>query len=336
MENNNKPQNKGNNETQNETSQPKIQFPYNAYNKVVIKRKPIPTNGKGETIIGQIPEEFKVKIGSSYRGNSVLRGLTILEEKRLLPIIIGISPDSPNWESSTRDYWNNISKDVPLNGLELEVGLRYDNVDDLNYDSKLQEDLEFKSKVNLKGTPINPADYILWRYCRVYSRVANDLEDINKSAKIEFYIYSKNKETEAKKAILNLEKEANKLYYTSLADREWINHTLRVLISLDKSNKYTALSLENMSEDEKDIAINEYLKNNPSLFLAIGKDKNLQTKSFIESCITKNILQRIPNTSVITFEAETIGNNLDEAVTFLNNPKNGTVKETLKARLNTP
>jgi hypothetical protein len=328
MENNNKPETKGKEEIVT-----KIQFPVKHYKKVIIKRKAIPTNIKGETILGQIPEDFKVKIGSSYKGTSVLRGLTLEEEKRFLPSIIGISPESQNWENATKDYWNNISKDVPLTGLELEIGIIYNNIEDLNFDNNLYENTIFKAKVGIKGTPINIADYILWRYCKVYSRVANDIEDINKSAKIEFYIYSKDKETQTKKALLDLEKEANKLYYSSLGDRDWINHTLRVLTSLDKTNKYTVSNIELLTDDEKDIALNEYLKSNPALFLAIGKDKNLEIKAFVETCVAKNILQRIPNTSTITFDNETIGNTLEEVVAFLTNGKNTSVVNTLKARL---
>lgn len=302
---------------------------------------------------GQLPREGEVldetiaKIGSGLRNQGVLRGLNTEEQKRWLPDIINISPDSQNWEAAVKDYWTNISKDVPPSdkegngGLKLEVGLEYDNKDDYEYDQKKVKtwgDVEtegVKQKVtieNPKGRPININDYILWRYCLVYSRVANSIEDVGKAPYIEFYIFSKEKEIKDQKVSFENKKKASQLMYQRIGDREWVEYMLRLFIKDDKSPLYSIKELASISPDEKDVLLSKYMDKNPILFTIYGEDKNLELKAFIEFAIATGVLNRIPNTSAISFEGQTIGNNLEETVIFLNNPRNADSLGRIKAQ----
>ena len=320
-------------------------FPREFSDIVYIRRK------KTESLptTGEFLDESVAKIGSSLKGNSPLRGLNFEEEKKYLPQIIGISNNSPDWEKATKDYWDNISKNVPTSdkegngGLKLEIGLRYDTIEDYEKDQKSIKtwgELEIgngKQKIaieNPKGTPINIADYILWRFCLVHSKVANSLEEVGKSPKIEFYIYSKQKEIKEQKVTFENKRKASQLLYTNLGDRLWVEHMLRLLIQNDKSPSVSIREVSSITEDEKDILLESYMHKVPIIFSAFAEDKNLEMKSFIEICIASGFLVRIPNTNSISFEGETIGNTIEETVTYLNNTSNSGVLGQLRAHVN--
>lgn len=303
----------------------KISFPRNFPRKIFIRRRPRIGN-----LPGQEHEDSKQKIGSSYKGSSVNRGITLEEEKRWLKQILSLSPESPNWELATEEYWKNISRPVPAgDGLELEVGLRYENEEDYKRDLNTLKN-ENGVVVNPKGNPINIADYILYRYCLGYVEVANSFDLVGMSPKINFYIYSKEKEIQEKKISQNQKRDAYQLLYGNLSDRNWVDYMLRCLI--DSNSKYTIKDLSTKDDDEKDILLEETMNRNPSKFIAFGKDKNLELKALIELAIAIGALGRISNTATVTMDGVTIGNDLDEAVAFFNNPKNAQALGTVKAQ----
>lgn len=309
----------------------KIAFP-KEFSKIVYLRR-IPAHAK---LPGQNPDEAEVKVGASFRGSSTLRGLTFEEEKKYLPDIIGVSSDSPEWAKETRNYWGNITKKCPpKDGVELQIGLRYESQEDYDYDQQLVSTKD-GNLVNHKGIPINLADYIIWRYCLLYSRVANNESFIGLSPKIEMYLYSKDKEVADKKKVLNSKRDAHNLYFKQIVDRDWVDFVLTVLVAQDKDPERkvsTIQQLQAMSEDEKDLLLDHYATSNPESFVVIGENKDLQTRAFIEQCIAAGKLTRIPNTDTITMDGTTIGNSIGEAVAFMNNSKNSQALQTLKAQL---
>jgi hypothetical protein len=293
-------------------------------------------NGPNIPVEGEFIDESIQKIGSSFSNKSVLRGLTSEEEERWLPKIIGIQSTSDRWEDGTKDYWAHISRPVPPGdktgggGLELDISLRYKNHEDFLADERAQS--EDGAIINPKGEPTNLPDYILWRYCLKYSRVANNYEDINKSPKIEFYIFSKEKEIKANKAKLDLRRQAAQLMYKNMSDRSWVEHMLRVLIQGDRESQVGIKDIPNMDNDEKDVLLDKYMNSSPALFLNYGTDRHLEMRSFIEVCVVVGLLTRIPNTQSISLDGMTLGNTTDEVVTFLLNPANNSTLSTLKAQ----
>ena len=297
-------------------------FPHQESKKVFIRRK--------QSLVllpGQDPDQANLKIGASFKNQDTLRGLTPLEEARYLPNIIGVNPTDLGWSKAAKDYWQNISRPVPAgNGLELEVGFMWFKEEDYIHD-------KISPETERKGTPINIADYVLYRYCLLYSRVANTIDDVGKSPNILFYIYSKETEVAAKKVALTFRRDADMLYYKNMGDRSWTDWVLRVLIAGDKQAKIHIKDLTVITEDEKDILLKEYCDKNPTLFLQIGNDKRLELKAFIETCVVHGRLIRIPNTHTITFDNTPIGHSLDEAAGFLLDAKNVQVYNTLQAQI---
>jgi hypothetical protein len=291
-------------------------------------------------ITGSLPFQSKDaitlnKIGSSFAsgGSDVLRGLSNEEEMKYLPDVIGGNPKNEGWEKATKDYWINITKTIPppdkdgTGGLKLEVGRTYFSQEDEDFDMYCTDE-------SLKrGKPISMSDFILWRYCLKYNRVANSIDDIYKSPKIDFYLYSKEEEIKAKKSNFKIIKDANQLFYSKMADRSWVDWVLRVFVSGDKEATIFIKDLDSTEEDEKDIELEKYVKKSPERFLTIGTDANLELRSFIELCVATNKLTRLANTDTLLMGDVTLGNSTNEAIAFLKNPKNSKVYDTLKAQV---
>lgn len=316
------------------TTTDNITYPRTISNIVYVRRKKrdsLPTTGD------IVMDESIEKIGSSFKGNASLRGLTFEEEKVFLREIIGVSPDSPNWESACTEYWKNISKEVPASdkdgegGLKLETGMIYATKE--AYEKDLNARKENGAVIMPAGRPINLADYILWRYCLVYGDVANDIKDVGKSPKIRFYLFSKAKQIEEEKVGFEVRKKAAQLLYSQINDREWVEHILRVLIQQDAAPTYTIKDLPTLGEGEKDVILEKYMKQNPVLFHALGQDKDLQMRSFVELAIAMNILTRVPNTSTVNYETETLGTDMVQVIAYLKNPSNDETYKRIKAQV---
>lgn len=292
-------------------------------NKIFLKRKALATSfyKKNRESI----EEGNWKIGASIRNNDVCRGLTFSEEEKYLPTLLGVQPKNDNWHKSTTDYWNSISKNVPEAGLELEIGFTYRDIEGKTAEqlAKAGEAAKEEEKY-LYGSPINVVDYILYRYCLVYSHVANTIDDINKSQNIRFYLYSKKEEIKRNSEDLRIKNKAYGIYLEMLGNRTKVENVVRLF----------GLFLQDQTEEERDIILSQMAVEKPLLFVKYATDDKLDMKAFILNCITAQKLKRIENTDTIMFGDNTIlGGTLDEAVGFLSNDKNSQVLNTLKVQM---
>ena len=298
----------------------------------------------------------KNKIGSSFTGRSVTRPLTFEEEKAYLPGIIGVSPDSPNWEEKTHEYWINISAEVPLNmingedhgGLELETGFHYPDEKAAKAGSD-EENQEWSRYHNLRATgkfykmkfdkrfkhgrPLELTDYILYRYCLVYGDVANTPDEIGNSPKIRFYMESVAEQNKKVQSDHEFNVKVMQAYLSLIADRNKVD----AVVSVIRNKKVDIESRTNATYDlsttvGKDMFINEYSKAFGAQFMSIINDKRLKPKAFLHDCIDGGLLRRIANSGIIMYDDLQLGATTEEACDFIMADANKTVVEELKAR----
>jgi len=265
--------------------------------------------------LGEDTTDHIWKIGSSFKGTMPLKGLTIEEENKYLPEILGINAGSAEWGKQVRNYWKNISAIIPAGeGKKLDITTE-------------------------KGVPVNIVEYILWKYCLVYSKVANSKEDLAKSPKIRFFIYSSEEEQAKKLVNFKVMKKANKLFLDLESKKDNAFAVLRIFTSerylLEEAN-LPIHNIDKVSQDAKDmllydISINKITVNR---FIEIAEDKHLLTQSFIEECIEYSTLQRVANTTTIIMDKTTIGNTMDEAIAFITDKSNSKTLLELKAKMN--
>jgi len=279
------------------------EYPYYSSAKVWIRRKEL------KLLPGDDGEDVKVKIGSSWKNNSVLRAFNAEAEAKYLPIIIGSDPSKQDWAKATEDYWKSLSVEVPSDpGLELEIGFKY----------KTEED----AKADKDGIPLNPANYVLYRYCLVYSRVANSIEEINNSPKIRFYIYDEALEITIKTTAAETKRKAMQKYLELYTDPIAVDAILSVL------KVGVGLSL---TAEKKALAFTEIFEANPQEFLKVASDNSLLTKALIQKALNKGHIRQIPNTQTYVLGENVIASSLEDLVAKLNDENEKSLRTQIEA-----
>lgn len=290
------------------------------------------------------------------------------EMKILMPTIVGISSSTPEFTKTVFDYFNNFFLEVPFNpnqkvnklSLRLDVSYNFNLIDSEKkevidaYIKKLpkrdeQYDMEQHVSMCINGTLfggqykikeedlykyvtfINIEDYIKYRYCLLHNRVANSVNDINKSVNIQFYLSNEEDEQRIKEAQTKIKDEALK-YYIDLISGD-INDLDAVLINAEVLNNYQ--NFKNLSITDKHSLLQDLVTTNPSKLLYYKKDKSLNEKAMIRKFVWFGFIKYIAGTQTLvdsTNATVVIGNNFDEAVSFFANEVNAPYKSELIAR----
>lgn len=274
---------------------------------------------------GRDRTEVNYKIGSFAENGDVGRGLTFEEEKLYLPEILGISPESPNWDTRTKEYWASISVRVPWpEGIELEVGKNFKEDKDAN--GKL---------VDKVGVPINLSDYILYKFCLKHRNVGNEKEVINKSTKIHFYIEDPEKEIKRKKEGQVVKMEAYKILTENSENDRFL--TGIILVLGDKLKRYYT-NLDSMTIDDKLLEVTDIAEQYPHDFVEASKSSDLEWKAFLITCINNGSLTRLPNTEIITSyedgQDRQLGSSYQEAIGYLKAENNREFTKRLESKIN--
>jgi hypothetical protein len=300
----------------------------------------------------------KNKIGSSFKGSTLNRGLTHAEENIFMPELVGMPADAPMFRKACDDYWKDICVIVPAPtsvddtkaALELEIGFHYPNKEAaklgeeesdselIKHYKALEENrihtMDFSVRVKL-GRPINLPDWILYRYCLVYSDVAKTESQVNMSNRIRFYMTSPELENKGKAASLAQRKLAMAAYLEVLADEQKAEN---LYYALDAERKILATvhnqHYDNNVQSDIELCLEKIANMMPERFLVFAKDTSIQMRAFVVRCLENNYLRRIPNTDRIVHGDNTIlGNSVSEAVSFLTDEKNLPIKQELDAKM---
>jgi len=261
---------------------------------VYIRRKPNNTN-----IPEHIYAESKRKIGSSFtKSGQTNKGLTFSEEKELLPALLGLQYNDPNFFQKSERFFAELSIDV-------EHG----------------SGTKFNASVDDKGNPVNLMDYVKYKFALAHPFVAADEQACMSSQKYKYFVHDPSKEMEEKHSALEVKKKAYREFIKASADEAKMD---MILLAMGSSPK-------GLSVVEKELKLENEVDADPVSFLKIVTDKNLEQTAFIEDCISSEVLRRV-GTAYLNGD-EKIGDTLEESILFLKNKKNSEVLTVLKARL---
>lgn len=286
-------------------------------------------------------------IGSSIFSTNALMTTSQEEIKKYMPGIIGVPSSSERFEKAARDWLNNISREVPANeGLILDISFNYNSEEVYalykKEEDKIEKQFEYDlangehitkadkkrnlAKHNLEatkyehGTPVNVLHYMLWRHILLYSHVAKDRRIINMNSTVRFYINDKDKENKIKAAILETKQKAGARYYSIHDDvNKLSNVAYNLSVGLDRSKLFTddLLSLR--------AYVFTALETNPSRFLEVVNNSDLDIIASIEKLIEKGELERLPsNQNIRTKDGDILASNTKDMIewwkTDLNKP----------------
>lgn len=295
----------------------------------------------------------KEVIGSSYRSSTVLSSCKEIE--KYFPAIVGVSSNNVDFLSKVKAWLSNIQFNVNNNDATLNTSFAYDTkqayLDIKAKETKIEEEYDKADKSNitalkaaltkkvnaihelestkyLVGSPINVVEYIIYRHCLLYNDVAKDSALINSDPNIRFYIKDSVKEEAKKKAIINAKSKAMANFLEVNKTPSKFDDVYVVICSYKNDNLIIAL---NKSIEEKQDVLMTFVNENPVKFNNIITDEHLHTKAFIEVLIAKGELVRSEyNQQISTVTGTFIGANLNEAVTYFDNPANVATRNTFE------
>lgn len=270
---------------------------------VIIKRNVhsrLPKSERGSAVI---------KLGSFLqKGGDVPRPISQELEDYIILRLLGIDPSNKMQAGmALKQYWAEFTIDIPEEGIELDVRL-----DD-------------------RGLPINEMDYVKYMFCKIHPRCATEPTQIANKSTYPVYLEDKRKTEEDKLKSMKVEQKAMKLFANLYENRTANKEQISWIVDMIKP--ITKVSTNTYTPEQVEIYLSDFIKSNPGKFVEIAEDKHLSTKAFIMKAIERGALTKIGNT--ILFGEDRVGDDMQEAVLFLENPKNSktrlSISEQLKA-----
>lgn len=176
----------------------------------------------------------------------------------------------------------------------------------------------------------NPMDYISYKILSSLKKdIAPDWSSRDRSLEYQFAITRDNEEMLEKKSKYDSKKEAFKLYGKIEDDRDKLLGVLKLLsnnpISPDTSIDWLQHKIE------------EYVDTMPTAFISVVNDKSFYTKMLLNSAVDKGVVNKKGNKYTTADGLDLCDSGevptFDNAVRYLDNPKNQEVRTILEAKI---
>ena len=264
-----------------------------------------------------IRDEVTKKIGSAWKKGTrdIIRGLDLFEEAKFLPVIISTKPDGATWQEDTRQFWANFFVEVPINGgLELETGFKLIN------------------PVTNEVEPINLDHYMKAKFADQHPHVAKSDNGLANVAIYSFVMIDKVVESERVEKEFTARNKAGR-YFIKLVESEDQKEANKIdwILETAGGEDSKGISVTNLSKVQKSMKLEEMKDKDPTRFITILTDTNLETKALIRKCIQYGCLIQEGNSFFM--DNKVIGSNLMDTVGYLDNAANQKDKLLLMERL---
>lgn len=261
-----------------------------------------------------IPDVVK-RIGSEFKKGTrdCIRGLSLEQERILLPTHLGTNSDSHDFSRKAKDFWADFSVTPTEEGLRLNIAT------------------ETKSYTTKDGAmeieiPVNELDYMIYNFARQSSKVAKTKEELEDPQEFDFILINLHEQEKLEQdkylASKNATLEFSKLI--SKGDESIIDAVIRNLKELAEPFDFTEPLVK------KEMYLQELMQRDLAKFTKIATDGQLKVKALLREAL---------EASEITLEGshfflgeENLGT-AKSALSFLENPANSAKVATLKARL---
>lgn len=270
-----------------------------------------------------LPKEFKDEVanrlGSEFKFGTrdCIRGLNPVQERILLPPIIGLQPQDASFPHKTREYWADFSVFPTAAGRYLNVATT--EVEAVVGGEKITYD-----------NPVVPEDYMIYQIARQSSKVASTPEQLQYPGEYDFLLIDlsemKAKEEETYKTKKNATLAFAKLVTDADSNRDRIDWVIQMLKEQEEFFNFRS------SMADKEMFLDKKLSENPEKFLKVVKDPNLEIKALLRNAI---YLGEISLEGDYYFLGETNIGPAKAAVDWLKSSENSAKVIALKSRMET-
>ena len=251
---------------------------------------------------GHLPKavkaEARTRLSSVYVNRQPLKGFSPEEEKKYMQGILDVSPEHVDWPKHSKNFWADLSIPVGFTGVELEIG---------------KDD---------SGNPISIMDYIKYNFAVKHPYVALTKAEMDADISKRFYIQDLTREDKVKNNTIKLKKDADKEFIKVSSN---VKNMKRILRLMSNTNP------DRMNEDQIENSLYELKNSNPTKFIRIATDKNLELKAEIEEMVSAGVLRKIGNQ--IIFIDEVLGDTVEDTIIHLKDKKNSGKLTILRAKL---
>lgn len=308
------------------------------------------------SIPNQAEEEFSYSIDSILaQSGGPLKGVTGVLERTIMPSIIDVSVNDNTFNTHIKEYWANFSNHLPadsVNKRDTEQGIpmsikftlygsynieAYEKTDRVDAKFKFIHDLFERqetenrtgnSKLIYVDTDSYP-DFVKLAFILKHSRIANRVEDKDKSPKLYGYIYEKE---------IAVKAELSEMDVFSL-----FSENLNKITDEKRANAILLALKENVSDadsltDKKIIIYNLGKKDHATRVLVnrVLADEEWEYKYYVQMGLHFQILKQPVNSKMVQYQDSIIGNDIESAANYLKNDATGaSLLHLIKSKLTT-
>jgi len=255
------------------------------------------------------------EVGSYFESSNSKRiasGLTIDEEKFLMPFLLGVDAKDREFFEKRNNYFMTMSTKVPYkDGLSLETGLT-----------------DSSKPLSPDNMPLNISDYVRYRQIIKHPWVGKSEAEAKGNQLLKFYLYDAVKET-AGTDTLNEDKDLALAHYLKIKDVPEKVDMMLTLLSIDPRDivGQTPEHTEKLRKQNLRTLVDKF----PTKVVLLSKDKNFENKFTIQSMVNSGVLKVIGTRYIISETDQPIGN-YEETVDFFRDEKNSQTLQLLKAK----
>lgn len=289
----------------------------------------IPTLPKEMQTDKVLPLESEFKAGTQ----DLIRGFNPTVERLVLPDLIGLQSNEPEFSSKARDYWAEFKVIPTKEGLRLNIATEKKKHGTTKAEVKNEEGIVtgFEEIDDYIDFPVVPRDYAIYHIALQSSKVAKTESELSSLGNYDFYLVDLAAQDAKEAEEFNALDKADAVYMRLVnndsieTNKEKINWVLELL-----RDKTEALDVEALDLTEKKRRLRKIKEEIPQKFTTTVEDKSLGTKAKI---------RRMLNYGVLTQEGKEIFDgevNLGEpknAVSWFERAENSQKVIVLEARL---
>lgn len=272
---------------------------------------------KSPVLPKELEREVTRHIGSEFRAGTrdCIRGLNTLQERVFLPDLIGVGPDSIDFNKKVRDFWADFTIEPTVEGVKLNIATEKKTVK-----NREGESVEV-------DTPVVLEDYMVYQFAKQSSKVAKTRDDIE-SETFMFVLLDLAEEQRLKRVAFDSKKSAMVNFARLTSEKtpesklDWVIRTLKGI------DEYFDFSI---TRAEKEMYLESKLAENPVLFNQKYEDPDLETKALLFEAI--EMRQITIEGNYYFLQDENLGTE-KSAIDYLTAPANSAKVLALKARLN--
>lgn len=240
--------------------------------------------------------DAKRRVGSVFDKNgNLVKGLSIAEQKNILPMVMGMSHNDPGWTNAVHRFYAEMSIEVPQNGVEFDIS------------------------TTEGGEPNNPMDYIKFRFAINHPHVAEEEDkDMNGTR---YYFFDPAQDEQERVAETRQRKDAYKNLILICEDE----------LRMETVLKANGQNITGFTKDQKELALEEMMEADPAEFIRIANDKNLETIALVKECLDCSVLRKSGNTYL--YGDEVLGEDMEQTVRALKLKRNSGMLQDIKAKL---